>query len=127
MRLAYEPAFLGGFHNWRDTGGGDRICMEGGLEELSRGRSAVMERFEESSPLVPVVIPTHNRPDMLAEALASVRAQTFTDYEIIVVSNGESDEARRAGREAVAALHPLRARPQGSTIWIAATLPVRQR
>jgi glycosyltransferase involved in cell wall biosynthesis len=46
-------------------------------------------------PLISVVIPTHNRPEMLAEALASVRAQTFTDYEIIVVSNGESQEMCR--------------------------------
>jgi O-antigen biosynthesis protein len=36
-------------------------------------------------PLVSVVVPTHNRPDMLREAIASVRAQSFTDYEIIVV------------------------------------------
>jgi glycosyltransferase involved in cell wall biosynthesis len=40
-------------------------------------------------PLVSVIVPTHNRPEMLREALASVRLQTFTDYEIIVVSNGE--------------------------------------
>src|SRR5260370_823595 len=53
-----------------------------------------------SFPLVSVIIPTHNRPGMLAEALASVRAQTFTDYEIIVVSNGESDDMRRASRDA---------------------------
>jgi glycosyltransferase involved in cell wall biosynthesis len=39
-------------------------------------------------PLVSVVIPTRDRPDMLREAIASVRAQTFTDYEIIVVING---------------------------------------
>lgn len=45
-------------------------------------------------PLVSVVVPTHNRPEMLAEALASVRAQTFTDYEIIVVSNGEGARQR---------------------------------
>ncbi len=45
-------------------------------------------------PLVSVVVPTHNRPEMLAEALASVRAQTFTDYEIIVVSNGEGNRWR---------------------------------
>src|SRR6516165_5526315 len=43
-------------------------------------------------PLVSVVIPTHNRPDMLREAIASVRAQTFTDYEILVVCNGSSQE-----------------------------------
>lgn len=43
-------------------------------------------------PLVSVVIPTHNRPEMLREALESVKAQTFTDYEIIIVSNGETCE-----------------------------------
>src|SRR5258708_2486713 len=54
-------------------------------------------------PLVSVVIPTHNRPEMLAEAITSVRAQTFTDYEIIVVSNGESDDMRRASRKVATA------------------------
>jgi glycosyltransferase involved in cell wall biosynthesis len=54
-------------------------------------------------PLVSVVIPTHNRPEMLAEAVASVRMQTFTDYEIIVVSNGENDDMRRASRKVAAA------------------------
>ncbi len=49
-------------------------------------------------PLVSVVVPTHNRPGMLAEALASVRAQTFADYETIVVSNGESAEMRARSR-----------------------------
>lgn len=43
-------------------------------------------------PTVSVVIPTHNRPDLLAEAIDSVRRQTFADYEIIVVSNGETPE-----------------------------------
>ena len=52
--------------------------------------------------LVSVVVPTHDRPEMLVEALASVRAQTFTDYEIIVVSNGESAEMRRTSREVAA-------------------------
>jgi glycosyltransferase involved in cell wall biosynthesis len=43
-------------------------------------------------PLVSVVIPTYNRPDMLREAIASVRAQTLADYEIIVVCNGSSPQ-----------------------------------
>lgn len=54
-------------------------------------------------PLVSVVVPTRNRPEMLAEALASVRAQTFTDYEIIVVSNGESRLSRGESRAAASA------------------------
>lgn len=45
-------------------------------------------------PLVSVIVPAHNRPEFLCEALASVRAQTFRDYEIIVISNGESAEMR---------------------------------
>ena len=56
-----------------------------------------------SSPCISVIVPTHNRPEMLAEALASVRAQTFTDYELIVVSNGESDDVRRASHESAMA------------------------
>ena len=43
-------------------------------------------------PLISVVIPTHSRPDMLREAIASVRAQAFSDYEIIVVCNGAKSE-----------------------------------
>jgi glycosyltransferase involved in cell wall biosynthesis len=43
-------------------------------------------------PTISVVVPTHNRPETLAEALASVRAQTFIDYEIVVVSDSETAE-----------------------------------
>lgn len=43
-------------------------------------------------PKVSVVISTYNRPAMLARALESVLAQTFTDYEVIVVDDG-SDTA----------------------------------
>jgi glycosyltransferase involved in cell wall biosynthesis len=38
--------------------------------------------------LVSVVIPPRNRPEMLGAAIDSVLAQTFTDYEIVVVING---------------------------------------
>jgi glycosyltransferase involved in cell wall biosynthesis len=68
--------------------------VEGAFQSINTPTAAL--------PLVSVVVPTHNRPDMLAEALASVRAQTFKDYEIIVISNGEGASARLASR-AVAA------------------------
>lgn len=42
-------------------------------------------------PAVSVIIPTHNRAEMLRRAIASVLAQTFTDTEIIVVSDGSVD------------------------------------
>lgn len=44
-----------------------------------------------SSPLVSVVLPTYNRAPLLGEALASVRAQTFDDWECIVVDDGSTD------------------------------------
>lgn len=39
-----------------------------------------------------VIIPSYNRASMLKEAVESVLAQTFTDYEIIVIDDGSSDD-----------------------------------
>ena len=41
--------------------------------------------------LVSVVIPTHNRPDYLREAVDSVFAQTYSLIEILVIDDGSSD------------------------------------
>jgi glycosyltransferase involved in cell wall biosynthesis len=45
---------------------------------------------------VSVVIPTRNRCARLLEAIASVRAQTGVDFEIIVVDDASSDETPQA-------------------------------
>ena len=42
-------------------------------------------------PRVSVIVPTYNRPGFLARALASIRAQTYQDYEIIVINDGGMD------------------------------------
>lgn len=42
-------------------------------------------------PTVSVIVPTRNRPEQLERAMASIAAQTFPDYEVIVVNDGGSD------------------------------------
>jgi len=42
-------------------------------------------------PRISVIIPTFNRRHMLERALQSVLAQTFTDWELIVVDDGSTD------------------------------------
>lgn len=47
-----------------------------------------------NAPRVSIVLPTYNRLDLLRQALASIRAQTYTDYEIVVVDDGSTDGTR---------------------------------
>ena len=39
-------------------------------------------------PRVSIVVPTHNRASMLSRAVDSVLAQTFADFELIIVDDG---------------------------------------
>ena len=48
------------------------------------------------SPLVSVVIPTHNRAELLSEAIASVLAQTYGEVEILIIDDGSQDGTRGA-------------------------------
>ena len=42
-------------------------------------------------PRVSVLLTTYNRPGMLREAIESVLAQTYTDYELIILDDNSSD------------------------------------
>lgn len=45
-----------------------------------------------SHPRVSVVITTYNRADLVVEAIQSVLAQTYTDYELLVADDGSTDD-----------------------------------
>ena len=47
-----------------------------------------------ATPFFSVVIPVYNRAAVLARAIASVRAQSFQDFEIVVVDDGSRDDPR---------------------------------
>ena len=60
-----------------------------------------MNPESDAAPLVSVVLPTHNRPDLLSDALQSLVAQTFRDWEVIVIDDASLtavDEAALRGK-----------------------------
>ena len=43
-------------------------------------------------PLISIVMPTYNRADTIQRAITSVRAQSWSDWELIVVDDGSTDD-----------------------------------
>src|SRR5690349_18950259 len=58
----------------------------------------------EHNPAVTVVIPAYNSAHYISQTLDSIQAQTFGDYEVIVVNDGSND---REELEETLASHPL--------------------
>jgi hypothetical protein len=47
-----------------------------------------------SNPLISVVLPTHNRPDLLERSVGSVLAQRYENWELLVVDDGGDGSSR---------------------------------
>jgi len=69
--------------------------------------------------LVSVIIPTYNRRDLLKDALASVKAQTYAEVEVIVVDDGSTDGTSEvlAGEDGVRCLRQDHAGAQRARNW----------
>jgi hypothetical protein len=82
-----------------------------------------MPAGDEATPVVSVMLTTHNRPTWLGQALRSVLEGRFTDLEVIVSNNGDPEDTRALER----VIHDPRVRwieqDQGLTMlehWLAA-------
>ena len=49
---------------------------------------------QRATPAVTIVLPTYNRATFLFEAFSSIEQQTFTDWELVVVDDGSTDDTR---------------------------------
>jgi glycosyltransferase involved in cell wall biosynthesis len=60
-----------------------------------------------ANPELSIVIPTKDRPELLLRALASVEAQAFQDFEVLVVDDGDGRGAEAAEAFAPGAIRTL--------------------
>lgn len=54
---------------------------------------------EDSAPIISVAMPVYNGEKYLAEAIDSILTQTFTDFELIIIDDGSTDNSIQVLRE----------------------------
>jgi len=55
--------------------------------------------LKQSRPAITVIIPTHNRAEFLKRAIKSVLAQTWQDFELIIVDDASTDDTANVVRD----------------------------
>ena len=67
--------------------------------EGGKGEKGKRERGAGDPQLVSVVLPCFNAADTLSAAIASIRDQTYEDWELIVLDDGSTDDSRRIAED----------------------------
>jgi glycosyltransferase involved in cell wall biosynthesis len=60
-------------------------------KHIPKNTADLPQQISNSFPTVSIIIPTYNRKHYLGDALESIRCQTYTNYEIIVIDDGSTD------------------------------------
>jgi len=74
-------------------------------DQIFEKNTPILSSDKTKPPLVSICIPTFNRADFLKEAIQSAININFTDYEIVIVDDGSTDNTRD-GVRAFQAQHP---------------------
>ena len=67
-----------------------------------------------NKPYISIIIPLYNKQNSIAATLQSVLAQTYTNYEIIVVDDGSTDDSARIAEEYIREVKSERLKVQGA-------------
>jgi len=65
--------------------------LQRGCEQLTALSDSGEPEPLQSEPLVSIIVPTKDRPELLQDTLASVNAQCYTNWELVVVNDGGAD------------------------------------
>ena len=63
-----------------------------------RAAALTIDRAEVAGPRISVVVPFFNVADLLGDCLRSIAAQTFGDFEVIMVDDGSTDGSTEIAR-----------------------------
>lgn len=44
-------------------------------------------------PMIPIIVPVYNAERYLAQCVDSILAQTFTDFELLLINDGSKDKS----------------------------------
>lgn len=53
----------------------------------------LFSRFKDKAPLISIIVASYNYADIISEALDSILAQTYVNYEVIIVDDGSKDNS----------------------------------
>jgi glycosyltransferase involved in cell wall biosynthesis len=92
--LASPRLYVAYLRHLRDTAMSPATALQEGGAPLTHSFADVTAHADASHPLFAIVMPACNAEETIAEALASVLAQTFSAWELVVVDDGSTDDTR---------------------------------